>query len=85
MCVNARMQRQASDDEDRSPPQLHPAPEAWIARALEVPKLEQAADMLDGGEIDDAAMRAALTAVGLEPDDRRMRSLGQLRQLRLRG
>jgi hypothetical protein len=51
-----------------------------VARAIEVPLLERALALLGDSE-GASEMRSALEAVGLEPDDRRLRALARLREL----
>ncbi len=65
---------------------LRPAPEPLVARVLELPLLDDALTRLghghDAHELDPPALRAALRAVGLDPDDARLRMLMRLRSLR---
>jgi hypothetical protein len=72
------------DDIDDYLRSLPPAPEAWVSRAEEMPLLERALRLLhQGGRSGDtAAMRSALLEVGLEPDERRVRALERLRDVR---
>jgi hypothetical protein len=58
-----------------------PAPEAWVERAIELPQLERALEILNKSQ-DAEDVHSALRQVGLEPDDRRLRSLQRLRDLR---
>ena len=56
-----------------------------MSRAEEMPLLEKALTVLrdrDAGTRRPPAMRAALRQVGLEPDERRVRALARLRELR---
>ena len=78
------MQRDADDEIDEFLRSLPPAPESWVSRAEEMPLLEKALQVLRDrdAEHDESAMRAALTEVGLEPDERRVRALARLRELR---
>ena len=79
------VQRDADDDIDEFLRSLPPAPESWVSRAEEMPLLEQALTVLrerQDGAGDDAAMKAALLEVGLDPDERRVHALARLRDLR---
>ena len=81
MCA---MQRDSDDDIDEFLRSLPPAPESWVSRAEEMPLLQKALTVLrehQDGTGDDAAMRAALLQVGLEPDERRVHALERLREL----
>ncbi len=66
---------------------LPPAPERLVARVLEIPLLEGALAHLrrsrDPAPDDPGSLRDALAEVGLEPDDVRVRMLGELRWRRL--
>jgi hypothetical protein len=75
------MSEHADDAADEILRSLPPAPAAWVARAEEIPLLEQALAAL-GPEADEPVLRDALRDVGLEPDDRRMHALARLRELR---
>jgi hypothetical protein len=80
-----RMQQDSDDDIDEFLRSLPPAPEIWVSRAEEMPLLEQALTVLrkrQDGTGDDAAMKAALLEVGLDPDERRVHALARLRDLR---
>jgi hypothetical protein len=84
MCA---VQQDSDDDIDQFLRSLPPAPESWVSRAEEMPLLEKALAVLrerqdDTG--DRAAMKAALVEVGLDPDERRVRALTRLRDLRAR-
>jgi hypothetical protein len=74
-------------DLDEPQPSFEAAPEAWVARAMELPRLEKALDLLASasGERHDVAdveaMRSALAAVGLEPDEKRLKALARLKEL----
>ncbi len=67
---------------------LPSAPADWTRRAKELPLLQRALELLDERcpRADLAEHRqevdAALREVGLEPDDRRARMLGRLREVR---
>jgi hypothetical protein len=65
---------------------LPAAPERWVSLMQELPLLETALERLDGsgspGADDLPALRAALTAVGLEPNDERLGLLERLRDRR---
>lgn len=78
------MEQESDDDIDDFLRSLPPAPEGWVSRAEEMPQLERALGLLhQGGRSGDtAAMRSALLEVGLEPDERRVRALERLRDLR---
>jgi hypothetical protein len=78
------MPEHADDDVEAILQSLPPAPAAWVARAEELPLLEQALGAL-GPEADEPALRRALRDVGLEPDDRRVHALARLRELRREG
>jgi hypothetical protein len=82
-----RMPERADDEIEDFLRSLPPAPESWMARAREMPKLEQALAICDRGpgNCDVATLRRALEAVGLEPDDRRVRDLARLHKLRHAG
>jgi hypothetical protein len=69
------------DDVEEILRSLPPAPESWVSRAEEMPQLERALAALGDGD-DEPALRRALEGVGLEPDDRRLRALARLRDLR---
>ncbi len=81
------MPGQADDEIDAYLRSLPPAPESWVERAQEIPRLELALVALrehpDGDE--PTALRRALESAGLEPDERRMRALARLRELRREG
>ena len=79
-----RMEERSDDEIEDFLRSLPPAPDSWVARAEELPTLEQALAILDSsdGNADVAALRKALEAVGLEPDDRRLKALSRLRELR---
>jgi hypothetical protein len=66
---------------------LPPAPERLVARVLEMPLLEGALAHLrrsrDPAPGDPGPLREALAEVGLEPDELRVRMLGELRWRRL--
>jgi hypothetical protein len=66
---------------------LPPAPERLVARVLEIPLLEGALAHLrrsrDPAPDDPGPLREALAGVGLEPDEVRVRMLGELRWRRL--
>ena len=66
---------------------LPPAPERFVARVLEIPLLDGALGHLrrsrDPAPDDPAPLREALAEVGVEPDDVRVRMLGELRWRRL--
>jgi len=66
---------------------LPPAPERLVARVLEMPLLEGALAHLrrsrDPAPADPGQLREALAEVGLEPDEVRVRMLGELRWRRL--
>jgi hypothetical protein len=75
-------------DLDEPQPSFEAAPEAWVARAMELPRLEKALNLLKAsasGERHDVAdveaMRSALAAVGLEPDEKRLKALARLKEL----
>jgi hypothetical protein len=82
-----RLMAERRDDPDEPEPPFDPVPEAWVARALEVPLLHEALDLLKAtetgaernGDLD--AMRSALAAVGLEPDEKRLKALARLKEL----
>ena len=63
---------------------LAPAPASWIARACELPQIARACGLLQARSARQAAgdsrreAHAALRAVGLEPDDRRVRTLERM-------
>ena len=78
------MQRDSDDEIDEFLRSLPPAPESWVSRAEEMPLLEKALQVLRKRDSDhhDAALKAALMEVGLEPDERRVRALARLRDLR---
>ena len=78
------MQQGSDDDIDDYLRSLPSAPESWVSRAEEMPLLERALGLLSNGgrSGDRAAMRSALLEVGLEPDERRVRTLERLRDLR---
>jgi hypothetical protein len=59
---------------------LSPVPERLVSRVLELPRLESALAQLTRG--DPRSLHAALAAVGLEPDAKRVRMLRLLRGLR---
>jgi hypothetical protein len=83
-----RMPERSDDPIEKFLGSLPPAPESWVERAAELPKLEQALAVLEEGSAgngDLTALRHALEAVGLEPDDRRVRALTRLRELRREG
>lgn len=65
---------------------LPPAPERLVARVLEIPLLEGALAHLrrsrDPAPDDPGSLREALAEVGLEPDEARIRMLGELRPRR---
>jgi hypothetical protein len=65
---------------------LPPVPERLVSRVLELPRLEGAlAELKRGGGSqrgDPGSLRAALAAVGLVPDETRVRMLGLLRRVR---
>jgi hypothetical protein len=75
------MSEPADEEVDAILRSLPPAPASWVARAEEIPRLEQALAEL-GGDDDEPALRRALEHVGLEPDERRMHALARLRALR---
>ena len=75
------MPQDPDDDIDEFLRSLPPAPQEWVARAEELPLLDRAAQAL-GEASDEASMRRALQSVGLEPDERRLRALTRLRELR---
>jgi hypothetical protein len=79
-----KMQERSDDEIDDFLRSLPPAPESWVARAEELPQLERALSALppESADRDVASLRAALQSVGLEPDDRRVRALSRLRELR---
>jgi hypothetical protein len=66
---------------------LPSAPADWTRRADELPLLQRALELLDGrcplGDLGEHRQEvdAALREVGLEPDDRRVRMLGRLREV----
>jgi hypothetical protein len=66
---------------------LPPAPERLVNRVLEIPLLEGALAHLrrsrDPAPDDPGPLREALAEVGLEPDEVRVRMLGELRWRRL--
>lgn len=66
---------------------LPPAPERLVARVREIPLLEGALAHLrrsrDPAPDDPGSLRGALTEAGLEPDEVRVRVLGELRWRRL--
>jgi hypothetical protein len=77
-----RLMPASSEDEwDELLRGLDPAPESWVARALELPQLERALDIAAASK-DPEDMCSALRQVGLEPDERRLRALQRLRELR---
>ena len=79
------MQRDSDDEIDEFLRSLPPAPEQWVARAEEMPLLERAMALMRDQHVvngDEKAMRSALEAVGLDPDERRLRALARLRTLR---
>jgi hypothetical protein len=79
------MQRDSDDEIDEFLRSLPPAPERWVARAEEMPLLERAIAIRrdqPAGRGSEAAMRKALEAVGLAPDERRLRALARLQELR---
>jgi hypothetical protein len=78
------MEQESDGDIDDFLRSLPRAPEAWVSRAEEMPLLERALGLLHqrGRSGDTAAMRSALLEVGLEPDERRVRALERLRDLR---
>src|SRR5690242_18352415 len=63
---------------------LPPAPEAMVARAIELSRIACALQYLErpGGEMsgDPASLRSALEQTGLDPDEGRVRSLALLRR-----
>jgi hypothetical protein len=61
---------------------LPAAPERWVRLVQELPLLESALERVDVQHDDLPALRAALVAVGLAPDEDRMRLLEQLRDRR---
>jgi hypothetical protein len=79
-----RMEERSDDEIEEFLRSLPAAPESWVTRAEELPTLERALATLDAveGIVDVAALRKALEAVGLEPDDRRVEALARLRELR---
>jgi hypothetical protein len=79
------MQQDSDDQIDEFLRSLPPAPERWVARAEEMPLLERAIALMREQRVvngDEKGMRAALKAVGLDPDERRLRALARLRALR---
>jgi hypothetical protein len=78
------MQRDPDDEIDEFLRSLPPAPQSWVSRAEEMPLLEKALQVLRNREADhdEAAVKAALMEVGLQPDQRRVRALARLRDLR---
>jgi hypothetical protein len=84
-----RSMAERREDPGELEPPFEPPPEEWVARAMELPRLEEALGLLraarsggDGNGADVEAMRAALVAVRLEPDEKRLRALAQLKELR---
>ena len=64
---------------------LPPAPRSWVARAEEIPLLEWARaqlEELESNASDMQSVRAALEAVGMEPNPDRIRMLARLRDHR---
>jgi hypothetical protein len=79
------MQRDADNEIDAYLRSLPPAPDDWVARAEELPRFERAVTSLQGQpgrSTDDEALRTALRDAGLEPDERRLRTLSRLLELR---
>ena len=79
------MQQDSDDEIDEFLRSLPPAPERWVARAEEMPLLERALALLREQHVakgDETGMRAALQAVGLDPDEHRLRALARLQELR---
>jgi hypothetical protein len=78
------MPERADDQIEEFLRSLPPAPESWVTRAEEIPRLELALVELrehPSGD-DEAALRIALERAGLEPDERRIKALARLRDLR---
>jgi len=76
----APMGTRPDDDMDETLRGLDPAPEPWVARAEELPRIQRAAELLAQRRAigDETAMADALRDVGLEPDEARMRALARL-------
>ena len=78
------MPERADDETDEFLRSLPPAPESWMARAEELPRLQLALAAVEAqceaGDLH--ALRTALESVGLEPDDHHVQALARLRELR---
>ncbi len=61
------------DDLDDLLRALPDAPADWVSAAAEIPLLVEAAEEREGDDL--PALRRALTAVGLDPDDAHLRAL----------
>jgi len=64
------------DDLDDLLRALPDAPPDWVSSAAEIPLLVEAAEERDGDDL--LSLRRALTAVGLEPDEARVRALRRI-------
>ena len=83
-----RLEPVSDDEKDRIDALLRALPDpppAWIARAEELPLLDRVAQDLDRRGADPSVQVAgeALRDAGLEPDERRLRTLCLLREARL--